>query len=234
MKICLYTAIFGGYETLKRPLKIDGLDYICFTDNKDLKSDFWEIRYVEKPLNVPPSMYYKKIKCLSHKYLPKYETTIWLDGNFIVKNKNYLNFLLKNFKTNKLMLYKHVCLAGMPRNCAYEEGKYSMTISKYSREKLNSQLNEYEYLHQFPKNIGLYQSGFLMRNNRDEEIIEFNEFWLNEIERFGKIYPQCQVSLPFTLWKKSINFDVLENIWDTEMYDITFHGNNNKFTPAYK
>ena len=34
MKICLYTAIFGGYETLKPPVQIDGLDYVCFTDNE--------------------------------------------------------------------------------------------------------------------------------------------------------------------------------------------------------
>ena len=101
-------------------------------------------------------------------------------------------------------------------------------------EKINSQLNEYEHLHEFPKHNGLYQSGFIMRNNRDEDVIEFNKFWLNEIQRFGRVFPQCQVSLAFTLWKLGINFDIIENIWDTKMYDITFHGNNNKFTPAYR
>ena len=234
MKICLYTSIFGDYETLKNPVVIDGLDYICFTDNKNLKSDIWDIRYVESDLDIPPSLFYKKIKCLSHDYLPEYDITIWLDANFVVKDLNYLNHLMNNFKSNKIMLYKHVCLAGIARDCAYEEGRYSMTIPKYGKEKLASQLNEYEYLHSFPKNKGLYQSGFIMRNNKNQDVIDFNKFWLNEIERFGKVYPQCQVSLAFTLWKLNINFDVINNIWDTNMYDITFHGNNNKFTPAYR
>jgi hypothetical protein len=233
MKTCLYTAIFGDYETLKDPIIIDGLDYVCFTDNKNLKSNVWDIRYIEAPTDQPPSLFYKNIKCLSHEYLPEYDTTIWLDANFVIRDKNYLNYLIENFKSNKIMVYKHVCLAGMPRDCAYEEGKYSMTMGKYSKEKISSQLNEYEHLHEFPKHNGLYQSGFIMRNNRDEDVIEFNKFWLNEIQRFGRVFPQCQVSLAFTLWKLSIDFDVIENIWDTDKYDITFHGNNNKFTPAY-
>lgn len=234
MKICLYTAIFGNYETLKSPVKIEGLDYVCFTDNPDLKSDIWDIRYVKPPLEVPVSLFYKKIKCLSHEYLKEYDITIWLDANFVIKDKNYLNYLISNFKSNKLMLYKHVCLAGMPRDCAYQEAEYSMTIPKYNKEKLSSQINEYENLHEFPKHYGLYQSGFLLRNNKDDEVKTFNEFWLKEIERFGKIFPQCQVSLAFTLWKLDINFDTLENIWDVDKYEITTHGNNNKFIPAYR
>jgi hypothetical protein len=233
MKIYLYTAIFGNYETLKNPIKIEGLDYVCFTDNKELKSDLWDIRYIDLPSGVPPPMFYKKIKCLSHYYLEEYDITIWLDANFVVKNITYLEYLLSNFKTNKLMLYKHTCLARLPRDCAYTEAKYSMTIHKYSKEKLNEQLIEYENIHKFPKNFGLYQSGFLMRNNKDNDVINFNQKWLDQIERFGTISPQCQVSLPFILWKTNINFDTLENIWDTQMYDISQHGSNYKFIEAY-
>ncbi len=56
-----------------------------------------------------------------------------------------------------------------------------------------------------------------------------------EIMKFGMIYPQCQVSLPFTLWKLNISFNIIpdENIWNTQRYEITVHGNNEKFKPAY-
>ena len=52
---------------------------------------------------------------------------------------------------------------------------------------------------------------------------------LKEIERFGKVCPQCQVSLPFVLWQQGINFDVIkdETIWNTDRYYITDHGTNN-------
>lgn len=233
MKICLYTAIFGDYETLKSPVIIDGLDYVCFTDNLSLKSDVWKIIYVEKSTKYPPSFAYKKIKCLPHKYLSEYDLTIWLDGNFTVIDKYYLKNLLSKFKTNKLMLCKHVCLAGMPRNCAYEEGLYSLTFPKYANEKIKEQLQDYQQIHNFPKNYGLFQSGFLLRNNKDQDVIQFNNRWFEEIKRYGNLFPQCQVSLPFVLWKTKIEFDLMDTIWDTDSYDITFHGNNQKFIYAY-
>ena len=39
MKIAVYTSIFGGYDILhENQYKMDGVDYLCFTDS-DLKSD---------------------------------------------------------------------------------------------------------------------------------------------------------------------------------------------------
>ena len=44
MRPIVYTSIYGDYDNLKDQPDI-GADYICFTDNPDLKSDCWEIRY---------------------------------------------------------------------------------------------------------------------------------------------------------------------------------------------
>jgi hypothetical protein len=233
MKICLYTAIFGDYETLKEPVFNDNLDYVCFTDNLMLKSNVWKIIYVEKSTKYLPSFAYKKLKCLSHKYLAEYDVTIWLDANFVVIDKNYLSKMLLQFKSNKLMLCKHVCLAGMARNCAYEEGKHSLHYPKYACEQINRQMEDYRTVYNFPVNYGLFQSGFLMRNNRDEEVIKFNNLWFEEIKKYGKYWPQCQISLPFVLWKTQLKVDLLDTIWDTNIYNITFHGNNQKFIYAY-
>lgn len=43
------TYIFNDYDTLKEPLKPqENVEYVCVTDNKDLKSDNWTIVYDEK------------------------------------------------------------------------------------------------------------------------------------------------------------------------------------------
>ena len=55
IKKCIYTAIIGDYDNLYSSInnvKTDGWNYICFTDNKNLKSDFWKIIYVNKPENL--------------------------------------------------------------------------------------------------------------------------------------------------------------------------------------
>ena len=46
MRIVVYTAIIGGYDTLNEPRwKSDGVDFVCFTD-RNIKSKTWEIRKV--------------------------------------------------------------------------------------------------------------------------------------------------------------------------------------------
>ena len=109
MSICLYTGIFGEYKIpLLPPPKIHDLNFICFTDNKNCKvPSGWEVIYMERPLNISPLMFCKRIKCLSHEYLPQYNYTIWLDANFIPKHSSYLSFVKDECKTNKLLLYNN-------------------------------------------------------------------------------------------------------------------------------
>ena len=234
MNICLYTAIFNGYETLKVPVHIEGLDYVCFSDDKSIHSDVWDVRHVSIPEGVPAPVFGKSIKCLPHKILSEYDYTIWLDANFQLRDQQYLSFLFDQFHSDKLLLYKHFCLAGDYRSCIYREIEHSHQCAKYRQENLTKQSMEYRK-QGYPKNNGLYQSGFLLRNNRDQEVFDFNESWLSEIEKFGHVFPQCQVSLPYTLWRQGMNFDVVSGkIWDTSRYYITNHGDSNKFLPAYK
>ena len=54
-KIALYTCIINptatgiheNYDSLKDPAVIeDGIDYVCFTNNRKLKSEIYEMRYL--------------------------------------------------------------------------------------------------------------------------------------------------------------------------------------------
>lgn len=47
MRKVLYTAIFGNHDKLKEPVVTNGWEYILFTNNRELKSDIWDIRYVD-------------------------------------------------------------------------------------------------------------------------------------------------------------------------------------------
>ena len=45
---CIYTFIIGDYDNLKHPRIITpDWDYICVTDNPNLKSDVWQIKYIQ-------------------------------------------------------------------------------------------------------------------------------------------------------------------------------------------
>ena len=43
-RICVYTCITGNYDDLQPVYQEEGIDYLCFTNNKDLESDDWKDR----------------------------------------------------------------------------------------------------------------------------------------------------------------------------------------------
>ena len=43
-KICVYTCMTGNYDSIKEiPKKEAGIDYYCFTNNKNVKSNTWKV-----------------------------------------------------------------------------------------------------------------------------------------------------------------------------------------------
>ena len=47
-KICVYTCITGDYDNPKEIPKLEkGIDYYCFTNNKKIKSNTWNVIYID-------------------------------------------------------------------------------------------------------------------------------------------------------------------------------------------
>ena len=72
-KICVYTCITGDYENLKEiEKKESGIDYYCFTNNRNIKSNTWNIVYIESDelSNVELA---RKTKILGHDIINNYD-----------------------------------------------------------------------------------------------------------------------------------------------------------------
>ena len=68
-KIAVYTAFTGDYDTLKDPDFIDeNCDYICFSDNPNIKSSVWRIILMEDSI-LDNNRKAKQYKVFPHKYL---------------------------------------------------------------------------------------------------------------------------------------------------------------------
>ena len=92
MKKVIYTAITGKYDNLQEPEYIPkGYDFICFTDHKINKSNsIWNIKHI-LPLYNDNTRVARKYKILPHRFLPEYDLSIWIDGNFIIKDGVAIN-----------------------------------------------------------------------------------------------------------------------------------------------
>ena len=100
MKYSILSFSFGNYEELREPEEIDEeCEYIYVTDNKKLKSDKWNIVYLDETFNDMNSI----TKTFYVRYHPfdfvNTDTVIILDGSMRIKkslSKLYNDFILKN------------------------------------------------------------------------------------------------------------------------------------------
>ena len=129
-KICVYTCITGEYDDLHElEIKEKNVDYICFTNNKKIKSNTWRIIYINDK-NISNHLLARKIKILGHPYIEKnYDISVWMDANIVFK-KNVTEFVNKYLKDNSISFFKHYC-----RDCVYDEAIACLKKRKDSKKK---------------------------------------------------------------------------------------------------
>ena len=192
----VYTCIIGGYDTLLEPRVVEpDVDYICFTDNTNIKSNVWEIRQIPYEVSDMNLSNVKKQRCIKinpHKYLSEYKMSLWIDGNIEI-----LSTVSKLFNEN-IDSEKSVFIPQHPeRNCIYAEGSAVIRLKKDTKENVNRQLNGYRE-EGFPPDYGLVQSNIIIRKHNDYECIKLMEKWWEELKNKSH---RDQLSFNYAVWK---------------------------------
>lgn len=219
-KICVYMVSFGKYEQLtpQTPQTIP-VDFKYFSDetihHKGIQTNTCDL-LPHQPSPVLKSKYLRVFP-FKIKELDSYDIIIYIDGNITIKNPDFIEKLLTQFNISHYAL----SLAQHPdRTCAYDEAAYSRKLSKYSTVDLMKMMTRYKSKG-FPAGGGLFQSGFLVYNRRSKKnLIPFQKMWWKEILRYNldhNAFPQCQVSLPYVLWKKKMIVNTLPIFLHTEL-----------------
>lgn len=206
--LVVYTGIFGQYDTLKDPTVIDpGVKYVCYTDQRDLHSDVWDIRYINDSSN-PKALLTRQIKLLTHRFFPEYETSIWIDATFQITG-SLVELISKYQKSADFLLFPH-----QERFCIYDEAAACMRYYKERKDKIVSQITKYKS-EGYPFNNGLFYGGFLVRNHNVEAVKKTMDDWYYEVEHSSF---RDQLSLPYVLAKNALPIDlcdlnVMSNKW---------------------
>lgn len=225
-KIVIYTSIFGGYDTLYDISYFPpGCDFVCFTDT-DILAAGWEIIKVPR-LYIDNTRNAKRYKILPHKYLKKYDISIYIDGNFsIIGNPNELvDAYLANANA---AFFDHSANALDPRNCIYQEASFIIDAG-YRNYNIRSDRRELcfkddpnivqkqvdKYMRDgYPPNNGLISGGIILRRHNENDCINTMNSWWQEIEYFSK---RDQLSFNYCAWKSNFNFNYIP-------YDIRNNG----------
>lgn len=193
-KIVVYTAISGGYDSLKLPEKIcNKVDYILFTDKPMVDTGIYKVRPLPYFSN-DPARTTRYVKTHAHTLLSEYDTAVWVDASVLITGNIYP--MIKKFvDSNKP-------LAAIPhpdRKTVYEEVSACIRYKKDEEETLNAQRDHYRQL-KFKSNI-LIESGLMIYNLRNKEVEGFLGLWWKEIENYSK---RDQLSLGFALEQTGI------------------------------
>lgn len=202
----VYTCITGKYDSLIKPTYVDpDYDYICFTNNPQLKSDFWEIRNISHVISQygdKKGSRYAKIK--PHEFLKEYNFSVYIDANIDIKS-SIDTFVKKNIENGKVVYIGH----HPSRSCLYAEQEIVIRSKKDTKDNTQPQIDRYKE-EGFPKNFGLTENNVILRFHNDEKCIAIMEDWWGEVERGSH---RDQLSLMYCLWKhNSEGFKYLSEI----------------------
>lgn len=220
-KVVIYTAITNGYDELKDPDYVsDNFDYICFTDNKSIKSDVWQIRHFENS-DLDPVRKCREVKVLPHKYFKQYDYSVWIDGNIEITGD--INQLLKELIIpSKLdfFTFRHPF-----RNCVYEEAEECIRQGKDNAQIIKHQLQKYINNH-FPEQTGLVESNVIIRKHNSKKLVKVLEDWWQEINDYSR---RDQLSFNYVAWLNDFQYGLLKG--SSRGDNNYFSKNNHKLTP---
>lgn len=196
-KIVVYTCITGGYDNILEPTIITpGVDYICFTDDLNMKSKVWKFKEIPAELlSYSKVKQQRGVKILAHRYLPEYDISIWVDGAVIVRGnvKEYLKTLDTDNYT--VLIPEHPA-----RKCIYAEKEVCVKMKKIKNDGValaDKQMKRYKD-EGFPVNFGLVQTNVMIRKHNDQYSKDLMEKWWAEVKDYSH---RDQLSFNYALWK---------------------------------
>lgn len=218
--VVVYTAIIGGYDTLKPQPELPGVEYVCYTDRIDELEHVapWTVVQVAEPdfelhhAGSGSRATAKWYKLHPHVLFPD-QQTLWIDGSITIKSEYALGELIN--PGWGLRLYRHPL-----RNCIYDELLASLPLGKYGGQDVVRQCAVYRKEWHHPDYWGLWAGGIIARAP-DQRVRDLFDAWWLENTTWSL---QDQLSLPPLLRRLQLRPDEYANgLYDATWIDIAPH-----------
>lgn len=208
-KTVIYTALFGDNVRLYPQPKVEGADFICFSDRIH-HTRGWRVIKVDPPYGNDLTRSNRYYKILPHLSLPEYEYSIYIDGNIILF-KSPLELIQNGLKDCNMLVFNHAETTKDPRNCIYEEYQAILALAekrgvfKDDPAIMQAQI-DFIRSKAYPADKGLIKGGVLIRRHKEADVIKTMERWWYFIENYSK---RDQLSFNFAAWETNLDFEYL-------------------------
>ncbi len=194
MGACVYTCLFGGYETLveQEVANQSGTDFICFTDDSALSSATWRVVVTEKILPADTRRSSRHPKILPHRYLPEYQTSLYIDNSVLLRCPP--DAMLNAFIANP-----EACLALNTHSfhgTLRDEAEAIARLHMESPAVLADYLTMVRTVDSAALNGDVYWGGMILRHHHHPDVIRAMETWWTLVLRYSQ---RDQLTLPLAL-----------------------------------
>jgi len=189
----VYTCLFGFSEHFNNFVyeQDDNIDFICFTDNPELRSSFWKIKLMNPGL-LDPARASKQIKALPHRFLSEYDWSLYIDN--IIRLKTPPKQLFHEFLAGTPSPF--VCFRHPHRNCVYDEAAEVVALGYDDPDRVQAQMRFYRQFG-YPAQNGLAATMFILRRHHDTNLTPTMERWHQQLLCHSK---RDQLSLNPVMW----------------------------------
>lgn len=209
--LVIYTVLIGDKESLGNPLEnlVDydtdlNVKFICFTDNKDLQSDVYEIRLLED-VYLPSDKMSRRPKALPHEYLPEWDWSLYVDN--IVKFKRLPRLIdIEHANETGFVLHKHAT-----RKSPEEEAEVLVYLGYENETVLEKQLEFYNIKAPYNKDDIFGTCTLMLRRHHQADIKHFGRVWWENILTFSK---RDQISFEFSRKMSGVEVSFYNNFID--------------------
>jgi hypothetical protein len=211
---CVYTVITGGFDPLPADKAFPGWDYVCFTDNPDLKAVApWQVRlfdgqgYGAREASRLP-------KILPHKYLADY--SLYHDGNIrLVADPTALCKSL-GWPDTAVPSHRYT-------DCIYGEAGLMIRNGKADAEKVRQAVARYR-TEGLLENVGATENGAMLRRHNADAVRQLMDAWWKEFLRLG--LGRDQMPFSYVCWRLGYRPVVFpaktrqRHLWGTHLHRV--------------
>ena len=186
--LIVYTCLIGDNEGLNAQpfFSSSKLRHVCLTDDKELKSNDWEIILVDRI--IPQDCYrsQRNFKIRPHIIFPNYKYSLYIDNTVVLKKKteDFLEFI-----TNEIAILKNDPFFCLPYHSQFNLiNEFNACANNHLDDqwRIYEQLNDYIKTNAKPLKEKAYWGGILLRNHNNIEVIKLSEIWFSHICRYSR------------------------------------------------
>lgn len=206
-KIVVYTCITENYDKVLLPVyRNDNVDYIIYTNNKNIEIGVWKKREIPKNIqDLNNSILINRYIKMHPKELfeNEYDYAIYIDGN--IRTISDISSFVYCIKANTgLAIHRH-CV----RDCIYMEAEACKLYKKGDISNLQKQIKDYEN-DGMPTKYGLLECNVIVSDLKSENSTKILDEWWKEFVNSNSM--RDQISLPYVLWKLKYNIEDIGNL----------------------